>query len=389
MSQGRKSEMAETHETKRQPIFVSLRVQLVVTFLVLFGVLAGGIFYWFYTFSDELVTERFYNFTTDAAMDRLKEDLETLLTGVSAQIDGEQFQALVEDKQLETLVREQEESPNSGIYPEDERYWEHVQLLGQIFQIDPRTGLYTFVAGEQPGEVVWIGSSGATKEEPTGAKFRQVSDYGADAAIILAGLEKTSFYLEIYEDEFGKWISGYTPIKNSKGEVVGGLGIDFRADFVERVQQDLQEKIVKNVQKDVQNGIMIATGITAILVIIMVFLISGILTHPIVALTRVAEHIGEGDYEQDLSGLTPGRFSDETGKLAEVFEIMVGKVHQREEKLKKQVAELQIVIDEQKRQEQLEEIVESDFFRELQDKARKIRQDFSAAGQKPPEASET
>jgi phosphate uptake regulator len=99
------------------------------------------------------------------------------------------------------------------------------------------------------------------------------------------------------------------------------------------------------------------------------------------ALTRAAQRIGEGDYEQDLSTLTPGRFSDEIGKLAQVFEIMVGKVHQREEKLKKQVAELQIVIDEQRRQEQVSEIVDSDFFRDLQDKARKMRSDFAAAGQ--------
>jgi HAMP domain-containing protein len=381
--------MTETHQTKRKPIFISLRVQLLLAFLLLFGVLAGGIFYWFYSFSDDLVTKRFYDFSTNAAMDRLQEDLNTLLVGVSAQIDGDQFQSLVEDKQLETLVRQEEATPNGGIYPDDPRYWEHVQLLGLIYRIDPRTGLYTFVAGDKPGEIVWIGSSGATKEQPSGAKFRQVSDYGADASIILAGLKQTSFYLQIYQDEFGKWISGYTPIKNSKGEIVGGLGIDFRAEYVERIQQDLEVQIVQNVRHDVQNGILVATGITAIFVIIMVLLISGLLTRPITALTRVAERIGEGDYEQDLSGLTPGRFSDETGKLAEVFEIMVGKVHQREEKLKKQVAELQIVIDEHRRQEQVSEIVDSDFFRDLQDKARKMRRDFSAAGQPPSETPES
>jgi HAMP domain-containing protein len=380
--------MTETHQTKRKPIFISLRVQLLLAFLILFGVLAGGIFYWFYTFSDDLVTKRFYDFSTNAAMDRLQEDLNTLLVGVSAQIDGDQFQALVEDKQLEAQVRQEEATANGGIYPDDPRYWEHVQLLGQIYKIDPRTGLYTFVAGDNPGEIVWIGSSGATKTEPSGAKFRQVSDYGADASIILAGLKQTSFYLQIYQDEFGKWISGYTPIRNSQGEVVGGLGIDFRAEYVERIQQDLQVQIVQNVRHDVQNGILVATGITAIFVIIMVLLISGLLTRPIVALTRVAERIGEGDYEQDLSGLTPGRFTGETGKLAEVFEIMVDKVHQREEKLKKQVAELQIVIDEHRRQEQVSEIVDSDFFRDLQVKARKMRQDFSAASQSSPETPE-
>jgi HAMP domain-containing protein len=364
---------------QKKPVFISLRLQLLVGFLLLFGVAFGASYYWFYTFSDDLVNHRFYNFTTDVAMERLKDDLNTYLLGISAQIDGDEFAALVA-----------EGKPREDGYTDDPRYWKQVDLLFQMRNIDPRTRYYTYVKGTNPNEVVYVGSSGARLDPPAGVTFLQAYAFSpADAAVILRGLEETTFYLTIYDDEFGSWISGYTPIYNSNGDSVGALGIDMRADYVRTVQQDLEENLQKDVLQNVQDAIIFATGVTAIGVIIMVFLISGILTRPIVALTRAAEHIGEGNYEQDLSHLTPGRFSDEIGKLAEVFEIMVGKVHQREEKLKKQVAELQIVIDEQKRQEQLEEIVESDFFRDLQAKARKIRQDFSAAGQKPPEASET
>ncbi len=48
-------------------------------------------------------------------------------------------------------------------------------------------------------------------------------------------------------------------------------------------------------------------------------------------------------------------------------------VREREETLKQQVAELKIEIDEVKRQQQVGEIVDTDFFLELQDKARSIR----------------
>jgi HAMP domain-containing protein len=372
--------MAEQKAPRRRTLFISLRLKLLVAFLLLFGALAGGIFYWFYTFSHDLVSRRFHDFVTQAAMDRLQEDLQTLLVGVSAQIDGDQFEQLVNDQQLAGQVTQTEAKPGTGIYPDDQRYWDHVQLLGLIYRVDPRTGLYTYIAGDKPGEVVYIGSSGATKSERSGVKFRQVVQYSPqDAAIILAGLKVTSFYLQVYEDEFGKWISGYTPIKDSAGKTVGALGIDFRAEYVERVQHDLQERIVADVQEKVRTGIILATGITSIVVILMVFLISGILTRPITALTRIAGRIGEGDYEQDLSGLTPGRLSDEIGSLAQVFEIMVDKVRQREEKLKKQVIELQIMIDEGKRQEQVEEIVDSDFFRDLQEKARRMRQGFASS----------
>ena len=380
--------MAEQKAHKRHTLFISLRLKLLVAFLLLFGALAGGIFYWFYTFSHDLVTRRFHDFVTQAAMDRLQEDLQTLLVGVSAQIEGDQFEQLVNDQQLAAQAAQTEAKPGAGVYPDDQRYWNHVQLLGLIYRVDPRTGLYTYIAGDTPGEVVYIGSSGATKSERSGVKFRQVVQYSPqDAAIILAGLKETSFYLQVYEDEFGKWISGYTPIKNSAGRTVGALGIDFRAEYVERVQHDLQERIVADVQEKVRTGIILATGITSIVVILMVFLISGVLTRPITALTRIAGRIGEGDYEQDLSSLTPGRLSDEIGSLAQVFEIMVDKVRQREEKLKKQVIELQIMIDEGKRQEQVEEIVDSDFFRDLQEKARRMRQGFaSSSATTPPKA---
>jgi hypothetical protein len=54
-------------QSRRDSLFVGLGVQLIVTFIVLYGVIFGASYYWFYTFS------------TDVAMDRLKEDLDTLL----------------------------------------------------------------------------------------------------------------------------------------------------------------------------------------------------------------------------------------------------------------------------------------------------------------------
>ncbi len=44
---------------------------------------------------------------------------------------------------------------------------------------------------------------------------------------------------------------------------------------------------------------------------------------------------------------------------------MIGKVAKREEKLKQQVADLQIQIDHSKRDEQVKEIVDNDFFQSL------------------------
>jgi hypothetical protein len=53
---------------------------------------------------------------------------------------------------------------------------------------------------------------------------------------------------------------------------------------------------------------------------------------------------------------------------------MVSKVHQREQILRRQVEELKIEIDEAKRQKQVNEIVESDFFQNVQARAQAMRQ---------------
>jgi len=324
---------------KKRKLFVGLNVKLLITFTLLFSMVFGGAYYWF------------YQFATDAVMNRLKEDLETLLTGVSSQIDGDQFQDMVQEAK----------SRDDG-YTDDERYWEQARFLHQMQLIDPRASFYTYIRGDEANEVTFIGSSGALETPRYGVTFRQDIVYPAkDAKVILKGLDETTFYLTIYHDDFGDWISGYTPIRDSNGQIVGALGVDFLASYVLEVQQD------------VKNTLIPAFLLTYLLLFIMVYLISRVLTRPVKTLTRIAERIGEGDYDQDLTALTQARFSDEINTLASVFEIMVDKVEQREERLKRQVSELQILIDESQRREQVDEIVDTDFFRDLQQKARAMR----------------
>lgn len=64
---------------------------------------------------------------------------------------------------------------------------------------------------------------------------------------------------------------------------------------------------------------------------------------------------------------------DELGRLARVFQKMISEVHSREQQLRQEVQQLRIEIDVVKRQQQVEEITDSDFFRGLQAKVRKLR----------------
>ena len=109
------------------------------------------------------------------------------------------------------------------------------------------------------------------------------------------------------------------------------------------------------------------------------------ISRPLMEISEVAQMVGKGNFEaltsslksRDAASGSKKRIGtaqqDEVGQLREHFNAMVSEVYQREEMLKKRVQELEIAIDEEKRKEQVEEIVGSDFFRDLRQKARVIR----------------
>jgi len=97
------------------------------------------------------------------------------------------------------------------------------------------------------------------------------------------------------------------------------------------------------------------------------------LTDPLAHLTRAATSVEEGNYHLALPGSVSGR-KDELGHLARAFEQMVRKVQERERNLERQVADLQIKIDRGRQAEEVSEIVETEYFRALKEKARKVRE---------------
>ncbi|MCI0396579.1 MAG: HAMP domain-containing protein [Chloroflexi bacterium] len=121
----------------------------------------------------------------------------------------------------------------------------------------------------------------------------------------------------------------------------------------------------------------ILTSLTSTLI----FLVIGVaivgqarrMTDPVVALAGAAAAVDAGNYNVD-SLAAVARRGDELGQLARVFQHMAHQVYQREEKLKQEVQELRIQIDEARRAEEVAEITGSDYFQELQRKARELRQ---------------
>lgn len=339
--------MAAAAPPARKRLTVSLRIKILIGFTLIFGVVFAAAYYWFYTFS------------TRMAMSRIREDLQDTLQGAIAGVDGDDFAAMVAENP--PCIPGVADDPQHPLVPDgDPRYQAHQKWLESIVQIEPRASPYTYIAGPRPDTLQWAGDGYRFLNPDEATCFMEVYTKTAES-VILEGLTRTTINMNIYSDAWGSWVSAYGPILNSRGRVVGAMGIDFRADYVRQVQQGIRDSIV------------LAFVITYGSLFLLVYVASTVLTRPIVKLTRVAESIGEGNYDQDLKPLLNDRLPDEIDTLARTFEIMLDKVRQREQTLRRQVEELRIEIDEVKRQRQVTEITGTDFFQDLRQRARDMR----------------
>ena len=96
---------------------------------------------------------------------------------------------------------------------------------------------------------------------------------------------------------------------------------------------------------------------------------------------RVAVSIGETGFSEPINAQDPESqtiiaFDENLQQMMESFSslaVAALEAYVREQSLKQEIQQLRIEIDEVKRQKQVTEIIETDFFQDLQDKAQRIR----------------
>ena len=358
-------------------MFVSLRWKLLVGFTLLFSIVFALAFYWFYTFA------------TKQALTRIQQDLLDTLAGATTSVNTDVIKSLASypgvpntsgEAWLAVAVAEDQETEDAPTlrafasdnfseatpigFSDDPRYQQLMDELQAIHDIEPRAWPYIYIKAEGERELTYIADLWARYDPSKAAPFM----FTRSSRRSYDGLTKLTLRLDDndeftpYTDEFGNWISAYQPILDSSGDPVAALGVDFEADYVNQVQSAIRDRVQT------------AFIVTYMGLFLLVFLVSQTLTRPISNLTVAAARIGEGDYSQDLSKIRrEGRINDEIVTLTNVFTIMTNKVYQREQFLRKQVEALKIEIDETKRSAQVSAIADTDFFRELQEKARKLR----------------
>ncbi len=90
-------------------------------------------------------------------------------------------------------------------------------------------------------------------------------------------------------------------------------------------------------------------GVVLLLVVTSGFALSAYfakrITGPITILTKISDHIAVEEYDHGVSLKKMKKRSDELGRLANAFDLMLQKIQQREENLKSEVRKLHIEID--------------------------------------------
>ncbi|MEY4173814.1 MAG: hypothetical protein RI900_979, partial [Actinomycetota bacterium] len=349
---------------------LGMRWKLLIAFGVGFTVIFVVLAYWILQFS------------TDTATNKLKTTLREISEGGAQTIDVDAFeQLLTDDPTVQVGTQYPDDAgtlagttaTDESLYVTDPAYWAHVRELANIRITNPEASPYTY-AKLDDGSVVFVGSWGARGyptmgvDQPTGGRFLQDVLEWVDQptkGYFEQGLVETTEQ-PAYRDALSSWISVYTPIRNDAGKVVGAIGVDYDLKYVDQVRSRVLKVLYP------------VFAVAYLILLAMVFWLSGWLTQRLGRLSSATRRVADGDYEVDLSATAKATFPDEMSELADAFLVMVEKVGTRERTLVQQVKVLKVEIDEKKRREAVVEIVESDFFNDLTAKANAMRRKVKA-----------
>ncbi|MBU6315151.1 MAG: HAMP domain-containing protein [Acidobacteria bacterium] len=349
---------------------IGMRWKLLAAFGLGFTVIFVVLAYWILQFS------------TDTATNKLKSTLREISEGGAQTIDVAAFeQLLTADPTVQVgSVYPEDAGTLAGttatadsVYPTDPAYWAHVQELANIRITNPEASPYTY-AQLPDGTVAFVGSWGARgypvmgSDPPNGGQFLQdVLDWvdQPTKGYFMQGFTETTEQ-PAYSDALSSWISVYTPIRNDAGKVVGAIGVDYDLRYVDQVRARVLRVLYP------------VFAVAYLILMAMVFWLSGWLTQRLGRLSSATRRVADGDYQVDLSATARAAFPDEMSELADAFLVMVEKVGTRERTLVQQVQVLKVEIDENKRRQAVVEIVESDFFSDLTAKAGAMRRKVKA-----------
>ncbi|AWN22526.1 hypothetical protein DKM44_04145 [Deinococcus irradiatisoli] len=238
-------------------------------------------------------------------------------------------------------------------YWKDPSYLKSFAGLRDISDTDPRAFPFAYV--QQDGQFKLVAS----------AAGHAAALPDAPATALAAGLNPATegaFVTPSPLNQDGYFLIGTLPIKNAAGEVICAMGMRFAIDYVYNAYLQVRA-----------HALQVMVGLYLALLVLFSW-ISRHFSRPVAVLASEVQAIREGEYQRNFAHLRRGPFSDEVGTLTEVFEDLLARVSRREQTLVREVQALKIEIDQNKRERQVAEVVETEGFVRLREKARAMRE---------------
>ncbi len=232
------------------------------------------------------------NTSNTMAVKLLGENVLGVSRTTAAYIDGDKFEKLVNDYDSE-----------------EDFYMEMQKLMYKAKQDTNATYLYTIIKNSDGTYTYIIDGSGelGTEDASEYGYCDKEETYPVEADTTLATGKST--YTEIYHDDiYGNLISGFSPIKNSKGDIVGAVGCDIIANDALLMIKSFQYKVI-----------ILVFIITVILILIFYWLIKRMVTKPIKKVVEAITKIADKDYSYKIGRKLLER-NDELGILAQETE---------------------------------------------------------------------
>jgi hypothetical protein len=172
----------------------------------------------------------FYQFRTQEALNRIRDDMVNALRIGTSGIRGDEF---VDVANLSTLP---------GSLPSDSPlYQAHQQWLSDINRVYPSAFPRTYVLGNND-QILWVGDVSRKVRAMRATQFLDSYDARHREAHVFD--DKEVVVTTPYTDELGRWISASGPIKNLNGEIVGGMRVDFRETYVIQVKNEVRKTLI-------------------------------------------------------------------------------------------------------------------------------------------------
>lgn len=223
--------------------------------------------------------------------------------------------------------------------PEDEGNTIYMELQKKLQQVkgicrDPDQGQikgneklrYIYTLAKSGDKVIYILDAAPITDTKNHSSFGDEFPVDEYPKVMDGFIAPTSEKNLSYDKEFDIWSqSGYAPIKDKNGKVIGVLGVD------------MDVTALKKDEAKMQRAIYIVLGIVFVLALLLGIIVSRYLTKPIIILTKGTKTVAEGNFDITVEL----KHSDEFGQLASSFNSMTHDLKESREKLKRYNLELE------------------------------------------------